>query len=45
MNIKELLTIRKALKNKKPEFIRQDAHKKSESWVGNGRKPKGSDSN
>jgi len=38
--MKELLEIRKILKDKKPEFIRQDAHKKGEisfKW----RKPKG----
>ena len=41
--MKELLTHRRALKKKKPIFIRQDAHKKvrvSNKW----RKPRGSDS-
>ena len=28
MSIKELLELRKQIKNKKPDFIRQDAHKK-----------------
>jgi large subunit ribosomal protein L32e len=43
MEAKELLQKRRLLKKKKPEFIRQDAHKKKKlcwKW----RKPKGSDS-
>ncbi len=43
MDTKELLKKRKLLKKKKPEFIRQDAHKKKKvGWKW--RKPKGSDS-
>lgn len=43
MNTKELLNKRHMLKKKKPEFIRQDAHKKKKvGWKW--RKPKGSDS-
>jgi large subunit ribosomal protein L32e len=43
MNVKELLQKRRMLKRKKPEFVRQDAHKKKKvGWKW--RKPKGSDS-
>ncbi|NQU79824.1 hypothetical protein HQ545_08715 [Candidatus Woesearchaeota archaeon] len=43
MNVEELLKKRRLLKKKKPEFIRQDAHKKKKlGWKW--RKPKGSDS-
>lgn len=43
MNVKELLEKRRLLKKKKPEFVRQDAHKKKKvGWKW--RKPKGSDS-
>ncbi|MBN1544607.1 hypothetical protein JW898_04045 [Candidatus Woesearchaeota archaeon] len=43
MEVKELLQKRRLLKRKKPEFIRQDAHKRKKlSW--NWRKPRGSDS-
>jgi len=43
MNAKELLEKRRALKNKKPVFTRQDAHKKKKvGWKW--RRPKGSDS-
>jgi large subunit ribosomal protein L32e len=43
MDTKELLKKRRILKKKKPEFIRQDAHKKKKvGWKW--RKPKGSDS-
>lgn len=43
MNTKELLEKRRALKNKKPVFTRQDAHKKKKvGWKW--RRPKGSDS-
>ena len=43
MNTKELLEKRRVLKKKKPEFIRQDAHKKAKvGWKW--RKPRGSDS-
>lgn len=43
MDTKELLKKRKLLKRKKPDFIRQDAHKKKKVGCG-WRKPKGSDS-
>ena len=43
MNTKELLEKRRNLKRKKPNFIRQDAHKKKRLGTG-WRKPKGSDS-
>jgi large subunit ribosomal protein L32e len=43
MNTKELLEKRRMLKKKKPDFIRQDAHKKKKvGWKW--RKPRGSDS-
>jgi|TARA_Y100000310_G_scaffold345671_1_gene468070 large subunit ribosomal protein L32e len=40
LSIKELLELRKQIKNKKPDFVRQDAHKKkrlSKGW----RRPRG----
>ena len=43
MDVKKLLNKRRLLKKKKPEFVRQDAHKKVKvGWKW--RKPKGSDS-
>ena len=39
-SIKELLELRKQIKNKKPDFIRQDAHKKKRLG-GKWRRPKG----
>lgn len=39
-SVKELLDIRKRIKNKKPDFIRQDAHKKKKLYK-KWRRPKG----
>lgn len=43
MDLQHLLAIREAIKNKKPDFIRQDAHKKKKLAV-KWKKPRGIDS-